>query len=370
MFIRRQTKILETLETMNIDGLVLNAGASLTYFTGLHFHLMERPVILFVLNGQNPLIILPELEKEKLNHLSFELDSFTYPDNPALWPEVFTRACHRIGTRTRRMGYEPKQLRLLEYNLLTTAHRTLSFVDGDQAIAYSRSIKDSKEIEKMKKAVSIAQDALAMALVSAKIGMSEKELAAELVIQLFRHGSDQNLPFSPIVASGPNGANPHAKPSGRKLAEGDLVIIDWGATCQGYASDLTRTFAVGSVAPEYEHIHSLVHQANRAGQGKAGPGVTCQAVDLATRSVIETAGYGKFFTHRTGHGIGMECHEEPYIHDGNTQILKPGMTFTVEPGIYLKGKNGVRIEDDVVITEQGSESLSSLSRELISIDKK
>jgi Xaa-Pro dipeptidase len=143
-----------------------------------------------------------------------------------------------------------------------------------------------------------------------------------------------------------------------------LLVIDWGATVDGYISDLTRTFAVGQVEAEFENIHRIVQQANAAGRAAAGPGVACAEVDRAARDVIEKAGYGQYFTHRTGHGIGMEPHEEPYIRGDNLQILEPGMTFTVEPGIYLPERNGVRIEDNVVITPEGAESLSDMPREI------
>ena len=194
--------------------------------------------------------------------------------------------------------------------------------------------------------------------------MTEKELASELVVQLLRHGSDSEMPFAPIVSGGPNSANPHASPTDRKLQIGDLLVVDWGATYEGYISDLTRTFAVGEVDVEYRKIHHVVQEANAAGRAAAKPGVPCADVDKAARGVIEKAGYAMYFTHRTGHGIGMEGHEEPYMRGDNMQLLEPGMAFTVEPGIYWPGRNGVRIEDNVVITETGADVLSDMPREI------
>jgi Xaa-Pro dipeptidase len=179
-----------------------------------------------------------------------------------------------------------------------------------------------------------------------------------------RHGSDSEMPFSPIVATAPNSANPHAFPGDRQLAPGDILILDWGASVHGYLSDLTRTYAIEDVDPELENISSIVAQANAAAREFAAPGVTAGEVDRAARRVIESAGYGDYFIHRTGHGLGLESHEEPYISAGNSMELEPGMTFTIEPGIYLPGRGGVRIEDDVVITNEGSESLSDLPRDL------
>jgi Xaa-Pro dipeptidase len=194
--------------------------------------------------------------------------------------------------------------------------------------------------------------------------MTEKELAAELMTQLLKHGSEPELPFAPIISGGPNSANPHASPSERRLQAGDLLVVDWGATYDGYISDLTRTFAVGEVDEEYKKIHQIVQDANAAGRAAGKPGAPCAAVDKAARDVIEQAGYGVYFTHRTGHGIGMEGHEEPYMRGDNMQLLEPGMAFTVEPGIYLPGRNGVRIEDNVVITETGADVLSDMAREI------
>lgn len=369
MYSQRQKKIVQQLTRDDIDGLVLNAGPSLSYFSGLHFHLMERPILFFLMSGRNPLIVLPELERPKLEQLDFTIDSFAYPDDPARWPAVFAAACRHLELGGGRIGYESKQLRLLEYQFLKDAAGNTVFQDSGRAIPSCRSVKDRREIELMKKAVSIAQESLDATLPSIKAGQTEKEIAAELIIQLLRHGSEFPLPFSPIVSTGANAANPHAKPSERRLASGDLLVIDWGASWHGYGSDLTRTVGIGEVDEQYRRIHVLVQQASAAGRAAAGPGRTCGEVDRAARSVIDAAGFGPFFTHRTGHGIGLECHEEPYIHDGSRELLEPGMIFTVEPGIYLQKKNGARIEDDVLITEEGALSLSDYPRDLIIIDR-
>jgi Xaa-Pro dipeptidase len=228
--------------------------------------------------------------------------------------------------------------------------------------------KDTSEISAMRKAVEIAQRALEKTIPSIQIGITERELASELTLQILRAGSDAEIPFSPIVASGPNSANPHAVPGGRTLEPGDLLIIDWGASYGGYISDITRTFSIGNIDPELEKIFNIVLEANEAGRSASQPGIKAGEIDQAARAVIESAGYGEYFTHRTGHGIGMEGHEEPYIYSGNELELQPGMTFTVEPGIYLPGRGGVRIEDDVLITEDSAESLTSLPREMITID--
>ena len=360
----RLDKLNASLRISDLDAVILNPGSTLTYLTGMHFHLMERPVVLLFAKDQVPVIVLPELELQKVVLLPYKLQVFAYPENPSEWDIAFRQAAQALGLDGKRIGVEPRQLRLLEYGYLKKAAPKADYPDGSSVLAGLRLRKEQAEVEAMRKAVEIAQSALEATIPSIKVGMTEKELSSELVAQLLKHGSEPEMPFSPIVSGGPNSANPHASPSERKLQAGDLLVIDWGAAYGGYISDLTRTFAVGEVDDEYQKIHKIVQEANAAGRAAAKPGVPCANVDIAARDVIEKSGYGKYFTHRTGHGIGMEGHEEPYMRGDNMQILEPGMAFTVEPGIYLPGRNGVRIEDNVVITDTGADVLSDMPREI------
>ena len=360
----RLTKLSESLQTSGMDALALNPSPSLTYLTGLHFHLMERPVIVIFTADHAPVIVLPELEMLKLTGLLYEITAFPYSENPAEWDGVFLKAVKSLGLDGKRIGVEPRAMRLLEFRHVKACAPEADFPDASEVVSRLRVRKDADEVAALRKAVKVAQSALEATLSLVKISMSEKELAAELVVQLLRHGSQSEMPFAPIVSGGPNSANPHASPSDRRLQPGDLLVVDWGASVDGYISDLTRTFAMGEVEPELMKIHQIVLEANAAGRAAARPGVPCANVDKAAREVIEKAGYGQYFTHRTGHGIGMEGHEEPYIRGDNMQLLEPGMAFTVEPGIYLPGRNGVRIEDNMVITVDGSECLSGVERGL------
>jgi Xaa-Pro dipeptidase len=360
----RLEKLTASLRTSGLDAVALNPGPTLTYLTGLHFHLMERPVVLLVAEGQDPAIVLPELELLKVEQMPYPVQAFAYGENPAEWGVAFRRAAQALGLDGKRIGVEPRQMRLLEFRHVKSGAPKADYPDASEVLGQLRLRKDKEEIAAMRKAVKVAQNALEATIPLIKIGMTEKELAAELVTQLLKHGSEAEMPFFPIVSGGPNSANPHANPTRRKLQAGDLLVIDWGATVDGYISDLTRTFAVGQVEAEYEQIHKIVQAANAAGRAAGKPGLPCAEVDKAARQVIEKAGYGQYFTHRTGHGIGMEGHEEPYMRSDNLQLLEPGMAFTVEPGIYLPGRNGVRVEDNVVVTENDSESLSDMLREI------
>lgn len=361
---QRLDKLIVSLTAGKLDAVILNPGATLKYLTGIDFHLMERPVVLFVTTNQEPVLVLPELELPKVDLFPYKIRYFAYNENPDSWDEVFRQAAQLLNLDGKKIGVEPRQLRLIEFRHVKAGAPEAYYPDATDLLADLRLRKDDDEVKKMRHAVAIAQSALEALIPEIKIGMTERKIAGELVIQLLKHGSESELPFPPIVCAGPNSANPHASPSDRKIQAGDLMVVDWGAKYEGYISDLTRTFAVGEVDAEYKQIYELVKQANEAGQLAAKPNVPCADVDKAARDVIEKAGYGKYFTHRTGHGIGMDSHEAPYMRGDNMMLLDVGMAFTVEPGIYLAGRNGVRIEDNLVITKKGAESLSDMPREL------
>ena len=353
-----------SIRTANLDALALNTGSSLVYLTGLHFHLMERPTVAFFTADAAPALVLPELEMQKVKNLPFEVTTFPYGEDPATWDQVFLEAGMSMKLQGKRIGIEPLHMRILEFQKVKVVAGAVECPDATQVVGRLRVCKEADELASMRAAVKVAQAALEATIPSIKVGVTEKEIAAELVVNLLRLGSQSDMPFDPIVSSGPNSANPHSVPSDRKLRSGDLLVVDWGAAVDGYISDLTRTLAVGKVDEEYRKIHRVVLEANAAGRAAVQPGIACGQVDGAARAVIEKAGYGQYFTHRTGHGIGMEPHEDPYIRSGNMQLLEPGMTFTIEPGIYLPGRNGVRIEDNMVITRNGAECLSDMTRDL------
>lgn len=361
---QRLDTLTASLTMGKFDAVILNPGPTLKYLSGINFHLMERPVVLFVTPNQEPVLVLPELELPKVDLFPYKIKHFAYNENPDSWDDVFRQAAQSLGLDGKRIGVEPRQLRLMEFRHVKAGAPEADYPDATDVLAQLRLRKDQDEVKKMRQAVKIAQDALEALIPQVKIGMTEREVASELVVQLLKHGSESEFPFPPIVCAGPNSANPHASPSDRKIQAGDLLVVDWGAAYEGYISDLTRTFAVGEVDDEYKKIYELVKNANEAGRKAAKPGVPCADVDKAARDVIEKGSYGKYFTHRTGHGIGMESHEAPYMRGDNMQILEKGMAFTVEPGIYLTGRNGVRIEDNMVITDDGAESLSDMPRKL------
>jgi len=363
VFANRREKLIALLKQQGLDAIALNAGPTQTYFTDLHFHLMERPAVVLLMPDQFPIMVLPDFEKAKTEGFR-DLKVVTYGEDPALWQDSFEQAAAHMNKPPKRVGVEGLRMRVMELRYLEGAMPGAKFEPAESLIGQLRMHKDEAEIAAMQKAVEIAEAALEATVTKVKVGMTEREISGMLIQNLYTHGCDPELPFLPIVATGANSANPHATVSDRKVLKGDLLLFDWGANVGGYFSDLTRTFAVGEVEEEFKRIYEVVKLANQAGREAGKPGAPCSVVDEGARDAIEDSGYGKFFTHRTGHGLGLEPHEEPYMRAGNSMKLEPGMTFTVEPGIYLDGRGGVRIEDNVVITADGARTLSSFPREL------
>lgn len=364
MLTERMEQLISNISTADLDVIALLPGPSLYYLTGLSFHLMERPVVMLITPDDRPSLILPELEAAKVEHLSSRINLYKYGEDDNSRSKAFQEAVRSLKIGPLRIGIEPLRFRIHELRLLEEAAPSWEFINGEVVLSQLRIIKNLDEQSKMQRAVEIAETALQATFPHIKAGMTERELASELSMQLLGAGSEADLPFEPIVASGPNSALPHATPTDRKLQHGDLLLIDWGARHAGYISDLTRTYAVGEPDAKLAALHEIVLEANRSGRSAIVPGRTCGEIDQAARHVIEARGYRSQFIHRTGHGIGLEIHEPPYIREGNERKIAPGMTFTIEPGIYLPNEGGVRIEDDVLVTEEGGRSLSTLPREL------
>lgn len=352
------------LRSCNLDGLAINASPDLVYFSGLQFHLSERPVILIITPDTNPFIYFPEFEMDKVQGAEITLLPIPYTEDRSTWPVLLSKIENHVSLKNKEIGVNPTSFRFLETDLFQRAFPDCRVVSAQNAISDLRQIKDDTESKNIQKAIEIAQDSLENTLPFITIGKTEREIANELVVQLLKLGADAELPFQPIVAVGKNSANPHAIPSDRKVQAGDLVLIDWGARWNGYCSDLTRTFAMTNISPEFEKIGQIVESANHSARKVIRSSMTSHQIDQAARNVIVAAGYGNYFTHRTGHGIGLEAHEEPYIQTRSQNELKNGMVFTIEPGVYLPEKGGIRIEDNVIVRDDCLETLTTYPREI------
>lgn len=331
------------------------------YLLGLTIHTSERLAVAFCGLDGSVRVVLPALERPRAE-AEVRIPAQFYPWSDAEGYEVALRQCVEDAGLGGRIGVEYTTMRVLELRAIEAAAEEVEVVDATSVMARLRMVKDAGELQAMRDAVTVVEEALGVAIATIKPGVTEREIAATWERAMQEAGSQAS--FTTIVASGPNSANPHHTAGDRRIQRGDLVVLDGGARVGGYCSDITRTVAVGELGAEERRIYDLVLQANRAGCAVLAPGRTGAEIDQAARSVIEEGGYGSQFVHRTGHGLGIEIHEPPYLHSVEQDPLLEGSTFTVEPGIYLPGIGGVRIEDNVVLTATGGDVLTSFPREL------
>jgi Xaa-Pro aminopeptidase len=362
MLTKRLLKIQEALKANGLDWVALLPGTNLFYLTGVGFHSTERTLIgLFSAEGAAQMVI-PTLECTKIrDNAPFEITYHTWDDGEG--PEkAFLAAVASMGVGDARVGVEALTMRFQEIELFRKHAPEMSLHAADKALASVRSIKDDAELQLLRKAIEISETALAKTLPTVVPGQTEREIANLVKQEILSAGGE---PTFVLVQGGETTTRPHAEGSDRRVAVGEPLLVDWGGAYGGYTADITRTFVMGSEPdPRLVEIYELVKAANLAGRNACGPGVPAQDVDHATRKVIENGNYGEFFIHRTGHGLGLDFHEDPYIVHGNAAPLEVGNVFTIEPGIYAPGLGGVRIEDDVVITADGVESLTTFDRDL------
>jgi Xaa-Pro dipeptidase len=363
----RLTKLADQLRSAELDYMALVPSSNMVYFTDLHMHLSERPTVaLFPAQADaDPILIAPGFEVGKARHsTNLNWRVFAYADGQS-YQDAFDAAAREMNLDGKRIGVESLSMRVLESNLLSTAAPRARLVAADDVIKPIRIIKDANEIAAMRKAIALTQDVLARTLEEVKPGMTEQQVANIMTTNALKMGA-QDVAFGALIQTGMSAAFPHGGAGERVLQAGDLMVMDFGYRVDDYPADLTRTIAIAQPpSDELKRIYEIVKAANAAGRAAVKPGVRCQDVDRATRAVIEQAGYGKYFTHRTGHGLGLDVHEPPFMVEGDTTVLQPGMIFTVEPGIYIEGVGGVRIEDNMLVTENGGESLTTFTRDMI-----
>lgn len=336
----------------------LGPGAHMQWLSGFHPHADERPCLLLV-GPEREAFLMPALNAEGSRERT-DIAFHTWSDEtgPA---DALGEALAAIGASDARSVVLDETMRAdfalpLLGRLPNTAHR----FTGD-TIGRLRMCKDRAEFALLKMNAGIADRAMQAAFAAIRAGMSELALAQIIRDHFAAEGA---APAFWIVGGGPNGAFPHHQTGDRVLSEGDAVVIDIGGRKDGYPSDITRMVAIGRPPDGYGETHDIVERAVQAAMAAARPGAMAKEVDAAARTVIADAGYGEFFVHRTGHGMGIERHEPPYITATSETILEEGMVFSIEPGIYLSGRFGIRLEDIVILRKDGPEILSGLSRTL------
>jgi Xaa-Pro aminopeptidase len=355
--VTRVLRARERMEELGVDVLLLSVGADLPYLTGYEAMPLERLTMLVLPKEGDARLVVPRLEAPRVTPQPdlFEIVPWDETDDPvALVAQLAgTPGVAAIGDHTWARFVLDLQLAL----------PSVTFVRASTVLAPIRMVKDDDEIAALQ-AAAAAVDAIAVELRAQPFaGRTELDVHRELVDRMLDLGHERSN-FA-IVAAGANAASPHHEPSAaRRIEEGELVLCDFGGTMRGYCSDITRMFAVGEPSTEVRDVYAVLEAAQERGVQAATVGAPCAEVDAAARKVIADAGYGEYFVHRVGHGIGQEAHEEPYMVAGNELPLAPGHAFSVEPGIYLPGRFGMRLEDIVVATEAGPRRLNEAPRDL------
>ncbi|MFB6270693.1 MAG: M24 family metallopeptidase [Halobacterium sp.] len=362
VFEERTRECQRRLRERGASGVVLFPSPNLYYLGGFREDPGERHLLLFVPAEGDPAFVAPELYGDQLRDA-------TWVEDVRLWTDVedplplISQAASDLGMTDGELLVDPTMWARFTQDLRE------AIPDADWGLASEvlgplRVRKDDAELDALRRAGDAADAAMrdVRGLGADAIGMTETELARFVEERLVAHGGD-GTSFDTIVGSGPNGAKPHHHRSDREIRPGDPVVLDFGTRVDHYPSDQTRTVVFdGEPSAEFQTVHDVVRDAQQAAVEAVEPGVAAEDVDAAAREVIADAGYGDEFIHRTGHGVGLEVHEEPFIVGGNDRPLRPGMVFSVEPGVYLEGEFGVRIEDLVVVTEDGCERLNDTDR--------
>ena len=350
-------KIASVLETHSLDAVLLTCEANRFYASG--FHSSGTDGVAIVTRNHNYYFTDSRYTEAAARHVRDAEIRQTDREHPysALINEVIEKE------HITRMGYEDEYMTAADFRRFSEKLRC-ELVPATELLWTLRAVKDQAELECMIQAQRIAEKALADILGEIRPGVTEKEIAALLLYKMLHYGAEDKS-FDPIVVSGPNGSLPHGVPSEKPIQAGEFVTMDFGCKFGGYCSDMTRTVAVGHVTEEMETVYNTVLKAQLAGIAAAKAGVTGAAVDGAARQVIADAGYGPYFGHSFGHSVGVEIHENPNATPSNSKPLPAGVVISAEPGIYLPGKLGVRIEDVIVITEQGCQDITLAPKELL-----
>jgi len=354
VFETRMNKLQQQMQEEDIDLVFLPISVNLRYITGLNLKKRDRLIAAIIPKNGEPAIVVPTFEVERIENgiclENYTLLSWEEDENP------YAAISGWIQPKKPKVAVEGKAW-FNEYSQLFKAHPTAVFTDACELLGSLRIRKDDWEKDQIKEAIGIAAEAREATLSQITKGMTESEACKILCDEELAKGAEMNL-TSHGAHFARNSSMPHGGNEDIMITEGTVILIDHGVSVEGYNSDITRTTAYGQPEEEFERIFDVVLTAQKQALKAIQPGLSAEQLDSIARDVIVTAGYGKYFSHRLGHGLGMEVHEPPWIGPGEKGLLEAGMVFTVEPGIYIPGRFGVRIEDDVMVTDAGCEILS------------
>ena len=351
----------QVVREQSLDAIALVPGANFHRLFGVGFHQNERPLMVLIPIDEQPVAVVPNLELASFSLLEFDGKIIDWRDQSGYQSAFNSMFEH---TPVVNIGVEGQVMRVFIHHAMLAAQPGLNIVDAQRAISALRLCKTELEIVSLRKAVAVSERALEFTINAVQVGMSEKDIEGVLLQRLFAEGADE-LSFDPIVAAGDNSARPHASArADYKVKAGDALLFDFGARMDGLCADITRTFFVQHCSDRQREIYNTVLSANQLGHAVSVAGTSAHKVDDAVTSLLEASPFANRIRHKTGHGLGRDIHEDPYIMRGNNQLLVPGMVFTIEPGLYQIGDFGVRIEDDVLVTKHGVESLTTFDKSL------
>ena len=356
----RRGRLTELMKANDLGAIAVVPGPNFFYLTGLDFHLMERPTLAVFTADGAVLAVMPELERLKWSASFGDADTFYWQDHEG-YSDAFAKLSEALGAD--RFGVEGQRMRAFEYQQLVDVLPQGAVTDAEFLFGQLRISKDSDELDVIKSAIRISETAIGETLDEITIGMSERHIKSVLKGRLLANGAD-TFAFNPIVLTGPHSANPHGSSGDTPIKAGDALLFDFGAGLGGYAADITRTYFVGHCDDDQAAFYETVLAANTHGREIASPQLSAHDLDVAVTDVLAKSPFAEFIVHKTGHGLGLAVHEAPQIMQGNHITLPVGAVITIEPGLYDPSRLGVRIEDDVLITPDGAQSLTELSRDL------
>jgi Xaa-Pro dipeptidase len=359
---RKIGQVTAGMKERGMDLLLIGTGTDLEYLTGLSSMACARFKALAILSDGRHFFICPKLYYEETREAMGEGETILVWDDAEGFLKAFREAGQIYGLKKSNIGVSDV-IRAVDA-IAIKAETGAELLDGTGVMEAVRQIKDQDEVECLKGAARLADSVFEDIVGFIRPGMTEGNIARRIK-ELFEDKGAGGLAFNPIVASGPNSSRPHYNDDKGVIQENDIIVLDFGCRYKGYCSDISRTVFVGKPSPEQERIYDIVLRANSEAELLVRQGVTAGAVDRTARDLISQAGYGRYFLSRTGHGIGMAVHEAPYIREGNDVVLENGMAFSVEPGIYLPGKFGMRIEDIVLVEEGKGNALNKVTKEMI-----
>lgn len=357
-------QLIQQVSDKQLDMIYIDDPNLIGYLTGFESNPHERVLALFVLKD-SVFLFTPFLEASEARAQSSIEEIISYKDEENPW-KIISKQLNRYNQSFETIGLVENQLTVDRYKQLLAMTNPEQTIDISSMIQEIQLIKSDDELSKMKTAGKMADRALEIGMSALKVGISEQEVVAEIEYELRKLGISE-MSFQTMVLFGDHVGSPHGNPGSRKLKANELVLFDLGVVADGYTSDVTRTVAFGDISEELKQVYNIVLKAQQTAQAAVRPGITTGELDQIARSIIEEAGYGEYFTHRLGHGLGKTVHEFPSLSKGSSMVVQEGMCFSLEPGIYIENQVGVRIEDCVYVTADGCESFTHTPKTLITI---